>query len=86
MSLLPVLGIGDNECFSFLWCTGLAIRIMFHIQFELVRTLRRNESEGTFQRYVVGGEPVGYFTKVAKNLKLGEEIQQAVRAGLEPGA
>ena len=51
-----------------------------------MRTLRRNESEGTFQRYVVGGKPVGYFTKVAKNLKLGEEIQQAVRAGLEPGA
>ena len=44
------------------------------------------KSKGAFQRYVVGSEPAGYFTKVAKNLKLGEQIQRAVRAGLERGA
>ena len=48
LSLLSVLRIGDNQCFSFLWCTGLAITTMFHIQFELVRTLRRNETLGGF--------------------------------------
>ena len=42
--------------------------------------------KGAFQRYVVASEPVGYFRRVAKNLKLGEEIQLAVRAGLELGA
>ena len=42
--------------------------------------------KGAFQRYVVGSEPVGYFTRVAKNLKLGEQIQQALRAGLELAA
>ena len=44
------------------------------------------KSKGAFQRYVVRSEPVGYFTRVEKNLKLGEEIQLAVRAGLELGA
>ena len=38
------------------------------------------KSKRDFQRYLVGSEPVGYFTRVAKNLKLGEEIQLAVRA------
>ena len=32
------------------------------------------KSKGAFHRYVAGREPVGYFTRVAKNLKLGEQI------------
>ena len=44
------------------------------------------KSKGAFQRCVVRSEPVGYFTRVEENLKLGEEIQLAARAGLELGA
>ena len=42
--------------------------------------------KGAFQRYVVGSKPVGYFRRVAKNLKLEEQIQLAVRGGLKLGA
>ena len=59
---------------------------MFHIQFELVRTLRRNETLGGFLEICNRKRTSWLFYKGGQEFEIGEQTQLAVRGGLELGA